>query len=89
MSITVEQRKEAVTTNRINGKDTGSADVQISLLTARINELTGHLKVNKKDNSSRRGLVLMVSKRNRLLKFLARTEPARYTALIARLGLRK
>jgi small subunit ribosomal protein S15 len=89
MSITVEQRKEAVSKNRISTKDSGSADVQIALLTTRINELTGHLQVNKKDNSSRRGLVLMVSKRNRLLKYLARTEPERYTALIGRLGLRK
>lgn len=89
MSITAEQRKEAVGNNKINAKDTGSADVQIALLTTKINELTAHLKVNKKDNSSRRGLVLMVSKRNRMLKYLARTEPTRYTGLIGRLGLRK
>ncbi len=89
MSITVEQRQQAVSASKINTNDTGSADVQISLLTTRINELTGHLQTHAKDNSSRRGLVLMVAKRNRLLKFLARTEPERYTALIGRLGLRK
>ena len=89
MSITAEQRKEAVGTYRVHAKDSGSPDVQIALLTTRINELTGHLQTHKKDNASRRGLVLMVSKRNRLLKYLARTEPERYTSLIGRLGLRK
>lgn len=89
MSITVEQRQQAISSNKINAKDTGSTDVQISLLTTRINELTGHLQTHAKDNASRRGLVLMVAKRNRLLKYLARTEPDRYTALIGRLGLRK
>lgn len=89
MSITAEQRTQAVSSNKISTKDTGSTDVQIALLTTRINELTGHLQTHAKDNSSRRGLVLMVAKRNRLLKYLARTEPERYTALIGRLGLRK
>lgn len=89
MSITVEQRQQAVSSNKINAKDTGSTDVQIALLTTRINELTGHLQTHAKDNASRRGLVLMVAKRNRLLKYLARTEPERYTTLIGRLGLRK
>lgn len=89
MSITVEQRSKAVSSNRINDKDTGSADVQIAILTSRINELTDHLQTHKKDNHSRRGLVLMVAKRNRLLRYLARSEPERYTALIGRLGLRK
>lgn len=89
MSITAEQRRSAVSTNKINTSDTGSADVQIAILTTRIAELTDHLQTHKKDNHSRRGLVLMVAKRNRLLRYLARTEPERYTALIARLGLRK
>ncbi len=89
MSITAEQRSKAVSTNQINAQDTGSADVQIAVLTSRITELNDHLRTHKKDNHSRRGLVLMVARRNRLLRYLARTEPERYTALIGRLGLRK
>ena len=69
--------------------DTGSPEVQVALLTARINELTGHFKANKKDHHSRRGLLRMVSRRRKLLDYLKRKDANRYTALIGTLGLRK
>lgn len=70
-------------------KDTGSSDVQVALLTSRIKELTEHLKIHKKDHSSRRGLIIMVSKRRRLLDYLRRTDADRYQQLIKKLGLRR
>jgi len=70
-------------------KDTGSAEVQIALLTQRIQELTEHLKTHKKDHSSRRGLLKMVGKRSSFLKYLARTDRGRYQGIIGKLGLRK
>ena len=70
-------------------KDTGSAEVQVALLTNRINELTEHLKTHKKDHSSRRGLLKMVGRRSSLLKYLIKTDHARYVAVIGKLGLRK
>jgi len=70
-------------------KDTGSAEVQIALLTKRIIELTEHLKIHKKDFSSRRGLLKMVGQRSSLLKYLTNTDRERYQAVIAKLGLRK
>jgi small subunit ribosomal protein S15 len=70
-------------------EDTGSAEVQVALLTEKIKELTGHLKEHKKDKSSQRGLLLMVSKRNRLLKYLKRENLERYQKLVKELGLRK
>ncbi|CAN5739769.1 30S ribosomal protein S15 [soil metagenome] len=87
--ITAEQRTATVSTHRINPTDTGSPEVQVALLTARINDLTGHLKEHKKDHHSRRGLILMAARRNRLLKYLAKTERQRYLDLIGKLGLRK
>lgn len=69
--------------------DTGSPEVQVALLTRRINDLTGHLKLHKHDHHSRRGLLLLVGKRRRLLKYLQKKEIARYRALIERLGLRR
>ncbi len=69
--------------------DTGSPEVQVALLTERINHLTGHLKVHKKDHHSRRGLLMMVGKRRRLLKYLNNQDVERYRSLIARLGLRR
>ncbi|BBD77602.1 30S ribosomal protein S15 [Hydrogenophilus thermoluteolus] len=69
--------------------DTGSVEVQVALLTARINGLQGHFATHKKDHHSRRGLLKMVSQRRRLLDYLKRTDPDRYLALIQRLGLRK
>ena len=78
-----------VATLRLHEKDTGSADVQIALLTKRINELTGHLKTNAKAHSSRRGLLKLVATRRRLLDYLKRTAVARYQAVIEKLQLRK
>lgn len=89
MSITAEARKQTVSEYKIHEKDTGSPEVQIALLTKRINELTGHLKGHMKDHSSRRGLLKMVGKRNALLKYLTRADRSRYLAIIAKLGLRK
>ncbi|TVQ64239.1 MAG: 30S ribosomal protein S15 [Phycisphaerales bacterium] len=89
MSITAERRASVVQENRVHDNDTGSPEVQVAILTARIKELTEHLKLHKHDFASRRGLLMMVSKRNRLLRYLARTERERYLSLIQRLGLRK
>ena len=74
---------------RIHEKDTGSADVQIALLTERINSLTEHLQKNKKDHSSRRGLLIMVGQRRRLLDYLHKTDTSRYQAITKKLKLRK
>jgi small subunit ribosomal protein S15 len=73
----------------LHDKDTGSADVQVALLTQRITELTGHLQQFKKDHSSRRGLLRMVNQRRKLLSYLQRTNPSRYDTLIKKLNLRK
>lgn len=70
-------------------QDTGSADVQVALLTARVKELTEHLKIHKKDHSSRRGLIMMVNKRRKLLTYLQKEDDGRYKELIAKLGLRR
>ncbi|MDO4587227.1 MAG: 30S ribosomal protein S15 [Planctomycetia bacterium] len=80
-SIIVEYRK--------NERDTGSPEVQIALLTKKINVLTEHMKINKKDFSTRRGLLQMVSRRRRLLDFLKRIDQSRYVDVIKRLGIRK
>ena len=89
MAVTKERRKQVIEENRINPKDSGSAEVQVALLTERINDLTKHLEVHKKDHHSRRGLILMVSRRNRLLKYLRNEDYDRYKNLIDRLKLRK
>ena len=89
MSITAEQKNQIVTDYKTHEKDTGSPEVQIALLTTRIKELNEHLQTHKKDHSSRRGLLKMVSKRNSLLKYLTREDRARYQQIIGRLGLRK
>ena len=78
-----------VDTLRLHEKDTGSADVQVALLTKRINELTGHLKTNAKDHSSRRGLLKLVATRRRLLDYLKRTAIGRYQTVLEKLQLRK
>ena len=85
MSVTAEKVKEL----RLHEKDTGSADVQIVRLTERIKSLTEHMSENKKDVSSRRGLLRMVARRRKLLDYLARTEPDRYQQIIKSLGLRR
>lgn len=74
---------------RVHGTDTGSADVQVAILTKRINELTDHFKMHKKDHHSRRGLLKMVGRRKRLLEYIKRKDESRYAELIKRLGLRK
>lgn len=89
MAIHGEQKKQIVTTNQRHDGDTGSAEVQIALLTARVVHLTEHLKDHKKDHASRRGLLMMVGKRSSLLKYLSTTAPERYRQIIAKLGLRK
>ena len=89
MSITLEAKKQVVSDYKIHDKDSGSPEVQIALLTTRINELTEHLKTHKKDHSSRRGLLKMVGKRNALLKYLTREDRTRYQQIIGKLGLRK
>ena len=87
--ISTEAKGKIVTDYRTHDKDTGSPEVQIAILTNRINELTEHLKTHKKDHSSRRGLLKMVGKRNSLLKYLTGVDRTRYQAIIGRLGLRK
>jgi len=87
--IATEKKQEIVKESRRHDSDSGSPEVQVAVLTQRIGEVTGHIRDHRKDYSSRRGLVAMVSKRNRLLKFLARTDNPRYQDLIRRLGLRK
>ena len=87
--MTVEKKQEIIKNFRRDEKDTGSSEVQIALLTERINELTEHLKVHKKDNHSRRGLLKMVGKRRNLLNYLAKKDVNRYREIVAKLGLRK
>ena len=89
MALALEERSKIVGEHRRHDTDTGSPEVQIAILTERINDLSGHLKEHHHDFSSRRGLLMMVGKRNRLLRYLAKTDQERYRALIKRLGLRK
>ncbi len=88
MPFTVEEKAEIITNSHIHETDSGSTEVQVSLLTYRINQLTEHLKVHKHDLHSKRGLLMMVGRRRRLLAYLGKKSPARYRALIAKLGLR-
>ncbi len=87
--ITSQAKRQTIDEHRLHEKDTGSAEVQVALLTQRINELSEHFKVHAKDHHSRRGLLALVSQRRRLLDYLRRTGPERYQALIERLGLRR
>lgn len=87
--ITQENKKKAIETGAKHKSDVGSSQVQVSVLTARIKEVTEHLKANKHDNMARRGLIQMVGQRKRLLKYLERTDFAGYQAIVAKLGLRK
>ena len=89
MSVTAERKQEIIQDNAREKGDTGSPEVQVAILTERINNLTEHFKTHAKDNHSRRGLLMMVNKRRSLLDFLKREDADRYTALIAKLGLRK
>ena len=87
--MTKERKQEIISTYRRDNKDTGSSEVQIALLTERINELTAHLKIHTHDNHSRRGLLKMVGKRRNLLNYLAKTDVERYKDIVEKLNLRK
>ena len=87
--ILKEKKAQVILDNATHEGDTGSPEVQIAILTARINELTDHLRVHKHDNHSRRGLLMMVGKRRSLLDYLAKKDINRYRAIIAKLGIRK
>ncbi|RZJ16448.1 MAG: 30S ribosomal protein S15 [Brevundimonas sp.] len=89
MSITAQRKGEVIADNARSTGDTGSAEVQVAILSERISNLTDHFKTHKKDNHSRRGLLKMVSQRRRLLDHLSKTDRERYTALIGKLGLRR
>lgn len=89
MSLTQNKKQEIIQQFKLKEGDTGSSDVQIALLTARINQLQEHLKTHKNDNSSRRGLLKLVGQRRHHQEYLKKKDPARYQAVIDRLGLRK
>lgn len=89
MSLTKEKKTALIEGNRTNAKDTGSPEVQVALLSERISQLTDHLKTHAKDHHSRRGLMIMVGQRRRLLEYLKGSSPSRYQSLIVKLGLRK
>ena len=89
MALQVEQKAQVVKRYQRSGKDTGSPEVQVALLTERINGLTEHFKTHVKDFHSRRGLLKMVSQRRKLLDYLKRTDADKYRSVIERLGLRK
>jgi small subunit ribosomal protein S15 len=89
MALTPEIKRKLIDNYKLHDSDTGSSDVQIALLTARINYLTEHLKIHKKDYHSRRGLIKMVGKRRRLLDYLKKKDADRYQTIIRRLGIRR
>ncbi len=89
MSITVEEKNRLMNEFATKKGDTGSPEVQVAILSSRIATLTEHFKTHKKDNHSRRGLLMMVAQRRKLLDYLKRKDEARYTDLIAKLGLRR
>jgi small subunit ribosomal protein S15 len=89
MTLTVEEKQEVVQQFGKDGSDTGSPEVQVALLTRRINHLTEHLREHKHDHHSRRGLLMLVGQRRRLLNYLGRKDLDRYRALIKELGLRR
>ncbi len=89
MALAVEAKKEIMAANARHKKDVGSSEVQVALLSARITQLTHHFQTHKKDHSSRRGLLLLVAQRRKLLDYLKGRTPQAYQALIAKLGIRK
>ena len=89
MAISATAKAQILSDFKIHEKDTGSPEVQIALITHRINDLRAHFDAHKKDHSSRRGLLKMVSRRNQLLKYLTREDRTRYQQIIGKLGLRK
>lgn len=88
MTLTQQRKHEIIAEYQVHETDTGSTDLQIAMLTERINRLSAHLKVNKKDHTSRRGLLKMIGHRKRLLAYLQQESIERYQALISRLGIR-
>lgn len=82
-------KQQTIADNKLHASDTGSPEVQIALLTERINHLTGHLKSHAKDNHSRRGLLMLVGRRRRMLDYVRKNDVERYRAIIAKLGLRR
>ena len=89
MALTQQRKQELIGDYQVHETDTGSADLQVAMLTERINQLTTHLKSNKKDHSSRRGLLKMIGRRKRLLSYIQNKDLERYQKLIARLGIRR
>ncbi len=89
MSLTQQRKQELIGEYQVHETDTGSADLQVAMLTERINQLTEHLRTNKKDHSSRRGLLKMIGRRKRLLSYIQAKSVERYQQLIARLGIRR
>ena len=89
MTLTIEDKQQIIQDFRVHGEDTGSPEVQVALLTARIEYLTEHLREHKKDHHSRRGLLKLVGQRRRLLNYLRNNHIERYRSLIQRLGLRR
>ena len=89
MALLLERKQEIISENQVHETDTGSVDVQIAMLTDRINTLSQHLQKNKKDYSSRRGLMKMIGQRKRLLSYLMKQDAERYKALIKKLGIRR
>ncbi|UCF33270.1 MAG: 30S ribosomal protein S15 [Phycisphaerales bacterium] len=89
MALAINAKNKIIDRHRTHENDTGSAEVQIALLTSRITELNEHLKVNKKDHSARRGLLKLVGRRTSMLRYLTRKDRARYQKIISELGLRK
>lgn len=88
MALLQERKQEIISDYQVHETDTGSADVQVAILTERINRLSTHLRGNKKDHSSRRGLLKMIGQRKRLLAYILKQDQERYRALITRLGIR-
>lgn len=89
MSITPNEKKDLISKHAINNNDTGSPEVQCAILTSRIKSLTEHFKTHKKDFHSRRGLLMLIGKRKRLLNYVKNKDAARYSSLISNLGLKK
>lgn len=89
MSLTKTQKAEIITEHRLSDADTGSTEVQIAVLSKRISDLTQHLKAHTKDHASRRGLLMLVGRRRRLLEYLRRQDIERYRQIVAKLGLRR
>ena len=89
MTISKERKQELIQEHKLGDNDTGSPEVQIAILTTRINNLTDHMREHRRDFATRRGLLAMVSRRRRLLDYLRRRDPQRYLDIIGRLGIRK